>query len=128
MTNTLRRAVFEAVLATGDMVKVLLVKTHPDQLLPADLKYPLTLHYGLVMPVSIPDLDSGPDGIRATLSFDRTPVRTFVPWETVEAIQVDGVLVCVFSADAAVVVPAAVFKPESSPPSSAPAPKLGLVP
>jgi stringent starvation protein B len=37
--------------------------------------------YGLVPP--IPDLSVGEDGIRATLSFNRAPFQTFVPWSAV---------------------------------------------
>lgn len=43
----------------------------------------LVLQYGLNMPVPITDLDVGEEGVRATLSFDRTPHCTFVPWSAV---------------------------------------------
>lgn len=39
--------------------------------------------YGLDMPISIPDLKVTDKGIEATLSIQRTPYLTFVPWEAV---------------------------------------------
>jgi len=46
----------------------------------------VVLQYGLNMPVPIPDLEVGEDGLGATLSFARTPTWTFVPWTAVFAI------------------------------------------
>jgi stringent starvation protein B len=43
----------------------------------------LVLQYGYDMPVPIPDLTVEDDGIRATLSFNRVPQPTFVPWSAV---------------------------------------------
>lgn len=43
----------------------------------------LVLQYGYDMPVPIPDLTVDEDGIRATLSFQRVPCPTFVPWSAV---------------------------------------------
>jgi stringent starvation protein B len=43
----------------------------------------LVLQYGQSMPIPIPDLKVDDDGITATLSFSRTPHRTFVPWAAV---------------------------------------------
>jgi stringent starvation protein B len=43
----------------------------------------LVLQYGRDMPVAIPDLAVDDDGIRATLSFSRTPHTTFIPWSAV---------------------------------------------
>lgn len=43
----------------------------------------LVLQYGRDMPVAIPDLTVDDDGIRATLSFSRTPHTTFIPWGAV---------------------------------------------
>jgi stringent starvation protein B len=43
----------------------------------------LVLQYGRDMPVAIPDLSVDEDGIRATLSFARTPHTTFIPWTAV---------------------------------------------
>jgi len=46
----------------------------------------LILQYGLNMPVPIVDLEITGEGIRATLSFNRTPHNTFVPWQAVYVI------------------------------------------
>ena len=46
----------------------------------------LVLQYGHDLPIPIPDLEVGEDGVRATLSFSRTPHRTLVPWSAVYAI------------------------------------------
>jgi len=46
----------------------------------------LILQYGLNMPVPIADLEITGEGIRATLSFNRTPHNTFVPWPAVYVI------------------------------------------
>jgi stringent starvation protein B len=43
----------------------------------------LVLQYGQNMPIPIPDLDVTEKGVTATLSFSRTPYRTFVPWSAV---------------------------------------------
>lgn len=43
----------------------------------------LVLQYGHQLAVPIPDLDVGEKGITATLSFQRRPVYTFVPWSAV---------------------------------------------
>ncbi len=46
----------------------------------------VVLQYGLNMPVPIPDLEVSAEGLGATLSFQRTPTWTFVPWSAVFAI------------------------------------------
>jgi stringent starvation protein B len=43
----------------------------------------LVLQYGQNMPIPIHDLDVNEKGVTATLSFSRTPYRTFVPWSAV---------------------------------------------
>lgn len=58
----------------------------PDQL----RKQPrLTLQYGYNMPMPIADLQIDDEGIRATLSFSRSPFATFIPWSAVFAIYDD---------------------------------------
>lgn len=47
----------------------------------------LTLEYGERLPVPIPDLEVGAEGIAATLSFQRVPARTFVPWGAVSRVR-----------------------------------------
>lgn len=46
----------------------------------------LVLQVGLNMAVAIPDLTIDDHGIRATLSFNRTPHRCILPWEAVFAL------------------------------------------
>jgi hypothetical protein len=53
----------------------------PEHLLGIDV----VLNYELDPPVPIPDLEATAEGIRATLSFSRTPFATFVPWGAVTA-------------------------------------------
>jgi len=43
----------------------------------------LVLQYGRDMPIPIPDLVVGDEGITATLSFARMPHQTFVPWSAI---------------------------------------------
>lgn len=59
---------------------------HPELQVPEGLGFPLTLEYGLNMPNPISDLALEEKGIRATLSFNRTPILTFVPWRSIGAI------------------------------------------
>src|SRR5688572_29421007 len=57
----------------------------PGVLLPPHLSGEphVRLDYGYALQPSIPDLEVGDEGIRATLSFNRTPFATFVPWTSV---------------------------------------------
>ena len=80
--NALKRAVFEAAIAQGEIA--VLVADVPGVDVPCGL--PCTLHYGLDMPKPIPDLEVDESGVRATLSFSCTPVQTFVPWDAVVGI------------------------------------------
>ena len=51
----------------------------------------LMLQYGYDLAISIPDLEVDEHGVRATLSFSRTPHVTVIPWTAVYAIaSVDG--------------------------------------
>jgi stringent starvation protein B len=51
----------------------------------------LMLQYGYDLAISIPDLEVDEHGVRATLSFSRTPHMTVIPWSAVYAIaSVDG--------------------------------------
>ena len=51
----------------------------------------LMLQYGYDLAISIPDLEVDEYGVRATLSFSRTPHLTVIPWSAVYAIaSVDG--------------------------------------
>ncbi len=52
----------------------------PDDL--SDTRH-LVLQYGRDMPIPIPDLVVGDEGVSATLSFSRTPCQTFIPWSAI---------------------------------------------
>src|SRR6185295_6230730 len=49
----------------------------------------LVLQYGYDLPISIPDLEIDDYGVRATLSFQRTPHLTVVPWSAVYVVACD---------------------------------------
>jgi hypothetical protein len=72
-------------LASGSHVRVTLDARDPLVNVPPHLRKSaeLVLEYGYDMPVPIPDLHVGEAGIAATLSFNRQPVPTFVPWTAV---------------------------------------------
>ena len=49
----------------------------------------LVLQYGHDLPIPIPDLEVDAYGVRATLSFSRTPQLTVVPWSAVYVVACD---------------------------------------
>jgi stringent starvation protein B len=49
----------------------------------------LVLQYGHDLPIQIPDLEVDDYGIRATLSFQRSPQLTVVPWSAVYVVACD---------------------------------------
>lgn len=70
----------------GRPVTVLVDLECPGVLLPASLRSQgptVLLQYGRHLQPPIPDLELRSDGLHATLSFQRQPTRTFVPWEAV---------------------------------------------
>jgi len=80
------RRTFMALLGFHGVVKVVFTN-HPCLGVP-DFVRPragqtAAFEYGLDLPIQIPDLLVDENGIRATLSFDRVPCGTFVPWEAV---------------------------------------------
>lgn len=81
-----QRTTFDRLLSDNPTVLVVLVDHAklkvPDSVRPRPDKT-VTFEYGLDMPVQIPDLKVTDEGISATLSFNRTPCPTFVPWEAV---------------------------------------------
>ena len=84
-----KKDVFEKELAECQEVSIL-VREAPGLLLPAHVMpvdKPTVLVYGLDMAIPIDDLEVTDEGISATLSFQRTPMPTFVPWDAVVAIQ-----------------------------------------
>lgn len=82
-----KREVAEALLERGS-VFVHLDPRHEGVSIPAWLrKQPqVVLQVGLAMPIPIPDLEVDEDGVRATLSFNRSPHWCVVPWEAVFAL------------------------------------------
>jgi hypothetical protein len=79
-----KRDAFLAFLGEG-WVSVHLDARRAGVRLPDDLSETrhLVLQYGRDMPIPIPDLVVGEDGITATLSFSRTPHQTFIPWSAI---------------------------------------------
>lgn len=75
-------------LASGAYVRVTFDPRHANVNVPPQFRASaeLVLEYGYDMPVPIPDLHVGEVGIAATLSFNRQPVPTFVPWVAVTAV------------------------------------------
>src|SRR6266404_2440477 len=63
----------------------------PGVIVPAHLRGEahLVLQYGHDLPISIPDLEVDDYGVRATLSFARTPQLTVVPWSAVYVVACD---------------------------------------
>lgn len=83
-----KRDVMLALLQQAESVFVNFDPRRDGVLVPPHLKRQprVVLQYGLNMRIPIPDLDVGEEGIGATLSFDRVPQWTFVPWSAVFAI------------------------------------------
>lgn len=83
-----KRDVMLALLQQAESVFVNFDPRRDGVLVPPHLKRQprVVLQYGLNMRIPIPDLDVGEEGIGATLSFDRIPQWTFVPWAAVFAI------------------------------------------
>jgi stringent starvation protein B len=63
----------------------------PGVIVPAHLRGEahLVLQYGHDLPISIPDLEVDDYGVRATLSFQRTPHLTVVPWSAIYVVACD---------------------------------------
>jgi stringent starvation protein B len=63
----------------------------PGVIVPAHLRGEahLVLQYGHDLPISIPDLEVDDYGVRATLSFSRSPNLTVVPWSAVYVVACD---------------------------------------
>lgn len=83
-----KRDVMLALLQAAESVYVNFDPRKDGVVVPPQLKRQprVVLQYGMNMAIPIPDLDIGEEGIGATLSFDRTPTWTFVPWSAVFAI------------------------------------------
>lgn len=81
-----------ALLGARDSVFVHVDSRRPGVRLPASWlnKPQVVLQFGRALVVPIPDLDVSSAGIRATLSFNRSPHSCFVPWAAVYAIISDS--------------------------------------
>lgn len=78
-----KEELFKELLQRGAvMIRVL---NHPGVVLADTVKLPCSLDYGLSLPIPTTDVSTTFEGIFATLSFDRTPHKTFVPWEAIDA-------------------------------------------
>ena len=88
---TAKHAMFFALYAQGE-VAVYVDGRRAGVILPGTLNtLPIVvLTYGPALPVPITDLKLEEGGIRATLSFNRTPMETFVPWDAVWAVAGPG--------------------------------------
>lgn len=95
--NLINKEIFEKALENYAVVH-LMVMYHEMVVLPEIVKSPewydrkqaIHLEYGLNMPVPITGLRIVPIGVEATLSFQRVPFHTFVPWKAVVAMSLDG--------------------------------------
>lgn len=82
---SIKKTLFETLLSEENV----LVLFYPDidTVIPDFLRTPensvIKFEYGFEMPIPITDLVLTEDGIRATLSFNRTPHSTFVPWKCI---------------------------------------------
>jgi len=87
LSNKEKADAFNALLARFNLV-VTLDAMHEGAEVPEHLRKPggLGLLYGLNLAIPIPDLTVTEEGIAGTLSFDREPFETFVPWEAVAAV------------------------------------------
>jgi hypothetical protein len=81
------KGAFEHLLCRGGALVLVNTSTHLSLILPKHLTGNVMLDYDddPNMPIPIPDLEATDAGIFATLSFDRTPCKTFVPWSAVLA-------------------------------------------
>lgn len=78
---------FEALWPPAGVAIAILDRNFPGLDVPKHLRegeHPLVLRYDVAPAIPIPDLELRADGISATLSFDRTPWKTFVPWEAID--------------------------------------------
>jgi hypothetical protein len=84
MNEKLLREAFTS-LWSDEGVIILVNQSHADVLLPSYLidRGNIVLDYDPFAVVPIDDLVIEEAGVRATLSFDRLPCKTFVPWEAV---------------------------------------------
>lgn len=88
----LKRLAVERLLEQEDYFLLVLDPRQEGLVLPDDLLQagqPIPINIGLRMAIPIPDLAIDDDGIRATLSFDRTPFACVIPWAAVLRLSLD---------------------------------------
>ncbi len=85
--QTTLKKVFENLWSPLGVIIAILDRRFPGLIIPDYLRTeegPLILRYDANPPIPIPDLELTQAGISATLSFQRSPYKTFVPWEAIE--------------------------------------------
>jgi len=91
------KAEFELALRDFNVIHLGVINT-PEVILPEYLmtepwiarETAIHLEYGLDMPVPIADLSITDKGIAATLSFNREPCYTFIPWDAIASFTCEG--------------------------------------
>lgn len=82
--KNLRHVIFDEIVSDG--IRLGVVAAYPGVQLPKDVALVdgiVMLDYGLHLPIPISDLATDGGGISATLSFNRTPHKTYIPWGSV---------------------------------------------
>lgn len=89
----IKRLAVEQLLEHEDYFLIVVDPTRPGVVLPEHLvvaRQPVGLHIGRGLALPIPDLELDDDGLRGTLSFDRSPCHCTVPWPSLVQVSVDG--------------------------------------
>ena len=75
----------------ADMIDLIVVPHSRRQGLPVELEAEVVrLNVGHNLPIPTADLTCDEDGIRVTLSFNRTPSACFIPWEALAGVVAAG--------------------------------------
>lgn len=91
----IKRALFDAGLSCGHVYLTAIPSQGLD--LPPERRGEVTvLEYGYAMPIPIQDMDVTDEGVSATLFFNQTPHKTFVPWAAVVKMHQEGGFVAMF--------------------------------
>lgn len=87
MSNEAKRLAFNDAIEHG-LVRITFDPSHKDATVPEHLRAQthVVFQYGYGLVVPIPDLLVTEHGVSATLSFNRRPAYTFVPWSAVFAL------------------------------------------
>jgi hypothetical protein len=123
--SKLKHSVVASLLDQEDFILVVVNPACPGVHLPEELMQmdkPVGLHVGFRMTEPIPDLTLNPDGITATLSFNRTLFRCSLPWASIVQISAGDEHLIWLS-------PTSTLEPRSGPgkPAKEERPKLRLV-